>query len=568
MRASPIWIVPLLASSWRPATAAENKALPHRSEYRVEGLEEIQPAFGEFEGTMYAGLIPFDNGDRHGEYMFWLFHPSGLQQEETVTMWLNGGPGCTSFSAGLAYENSPVTTTHRPAGECCGHPDDPFGPNPYAWTNATVMLYVEQPAGTGFSTGPEPLAELDLSGDMHSFLQNFFDIFDDLRPKPFFIFGESYAGMYVPSIAHYIFKANSKKRGSSSADRRINLAGIALGNGWIEARTQGPAVIDYAWWHGMIDSNTRSLLHEQWELCVEDSDELDPTFHEFTIPDECGIMGEVLRAAGAGLLNDRDPNTYDVTTFDTYPVIDIDPNHPTTINTFFNDARVKEALHAPRDILWRGCVEGSGRRRLLGRRGLLMLDHDRPESTAPYLATLMDEGNVRVLVYNGDRDLSTNSAGTEQVLDRMTEWSQNRAWKTGAAPRGLWTVPKDTEVAGWSKELQRLTFLVVYNSGHMVPYNRPPQALDLVARFVRNATFIDREIAPFVPRRGNAGGSNEEGNHHKSVPRGQIIFWCAFGAVLLSGLIYKYYRDFVLHKRQHYQAVDQRGIEEKEIHAS
>jgi carboxypeptidase C (cathepsin A) len=72
------------------------------------------------------------------------------------------------------------------------------------------MLYLEQPAGTGFSDGPEPQDEEDLAGDVHSFLQNFFTIFqeEDLHTKQFHIMGESYAGMFVPSIAHTIYLKN------------------------------------------------------------------------------------------------------------------------------------------------------------------------------------------------------------------------------------------------------------------------------------------------------------------------------------------------------------------------
>jgi carboxypeptidase C (cathepsin A) len=521
----------------RKMIAADAKTLPHRSEYIVQGLEDVEPAFAQFDGTMYAGLIPYDNGDRKGSYMFWLFHPTDAPN--ALIMWLNGGPGCSSFSAGLSFENSPVTTVARPAGVCCGSRDDPYRPNPYAWTRAGSMLYVEQPAGTGFSTGPEPMTEDDVSGDMYAFLQNFFDIFLHLRPTPFFIFGESYAGMYVPSIAHWIHQQNRKV---ASSDRLINLEGIALGNGWMDAMTQGPAVIDYAWFHGMIDSHTKALLHEEWNFCASGSNKLDGVFHPFTIPDECGIMAAVLNAAGQGLLEDRNPNTYDVTTFDTYPVIDIyDPD--TTINIFYNSDKVKKALHAPMDILWRGCIPGSGRRLM---RNLLMLDNDRPMSTAPYLATLMDEGNVRVLVYNGDRDLSTNSAGTELVLDQITEWSGHDAWKT--ATRGLWLF-QQTEMAGWAKQLQHLTFLVVYNSGHMVPYNLPPQALDLVQRFVTNSSFVDRKIELFVPSRSRAS----KGIHKKGLYMRKSTLWC----IIVAGIVAVVALCLILRhsRRQDYQLV-------------
>jgi hypothetical protein len=92
------------------------------------------------------------------------------------------------------------------------------------------------------------------------------------------------------SIAYYIHEQNKQNRRP-----RIHLSGIALGNGWIDARVQGPAVIDYAYWHGMIDSATHRAMHAEWDNCKDGSPQ-DPPFHDFTVPDECGIMAQVLLA--------------------------------------------------------------------------------------------------------------------------------------------------------------------------------------------------------------------------------------------------------------------------------
>ena len=72
-------------------------------------LADVEPAFGEFDGDMYAGLLPIDivneekRDDVRGKLMFWYFQPTN-ENYDSVTIWLNGGPGCTSFSAGLLFE--------------------------------------------------------------------------------------------------------------------------------------------------------------------------------------------------------------------------------------------------------------------------------------------------------------------------------------------------------------------------------------------------------------------------------------------------------------------------------
>ena len=42
----------------------------------------------------------------------------------------------------------------------------------------------------------------------------------------------------------------------------MNLSGIRVGN--------GPIVVDFAWWHDLIDLHTKQVLHKEWNVCYED----------------------------------------------------------------------------------------------------------------------------------------------------------------------------------------------------------------------------------------------------------------------------------------------------------
>jgi len=58
------------------------------------------------------------------------------------------------------------------------------------------------------------------------------------------VIGESYAGHYVPEIASRLYFAG---------DPRINLKGIAIGNGRVNPYWQSPAYADFAYANQLIN---------------------------------------------------------------------------------------------------------------------------------------------------------------------------------------------------------------------------------------------------------------------------------------------------------------------------
>ena len=92
----------------------------------------------------YSGLIPIDESDP-SRNLFFIFKPAinaSINPRE-VTIWLNGGPGCSSL-VGFFEENGPFLWR---AGQY--QPER----NPFSWAQITNMLWVEQPVGTGYTEG-------------------------------------------------------------------------------------------------------------------------------------------------------------------------------------------------------------------------------------------------------------------------------------------------------------------------------------------------------------------------------------------------------------------------------
>jgi carboxypeptidase C (cathepsin A) len=558
----------LLLAGHHAALAAPRKS--SKGEFLVDKatVAKHAPAFNSFDGDIFAGHIPMrqKNGN-DGELYFMMFDATEKFHDDTIIVWLNGGPGCSSFAGGLFFEMGPITVPIRPAGYMGSKKLAPLVPNEYAWTKASAVMYLEQPAGVGFSSGIEPRSEDDLSSDFYFFFQNFLDIFTDYRDKRLFIVGESYAGHYAPSMAHKLHQMNKKNKDPA---RHINLAGVGVGNGWVDAKVQGEAVIDYAYWHGMIDATTKAALHEQFQVCLDGGVPKAPLFHAFNVPDECGTMGAVLSAAGAGALKGPwrgGPNTYDVTTWDLYPVL---LGRNGTIDNFFNNPEIRKAIHAPTNVMvWEQCIPGAGRRRLsVDGTGettgedvalfhhptdrMLMLEDDRPLSVMPYISELLDDAGVDVLFYNGDRDMSCCIQGSEKLLNEMS-WSGQKNWLNPYVnQRGLWVV--DNEVAGYGKGYKNLQFVAVYNSGHLVPYNVPKPALNLITRFLGGDSFVDAELpiypgvgggpkanmAAEVSGKGEEGSNGEGGNGYNRVLVG---FACFIGGITCSLILGKFIKQ-------------------------
>jgi carboxypeptidase C (cathepsin A) len=545
---SVLWTALLLSTTGIIVQASESHSssqstqkepeLPTPSDFLVQGLDEVIPAFAEFEGEMYAGQLPMDHEDRSGggKFQFWLFAPHEPLAPKTLTIWLNGGPGCTSFSAGNFFEHGAVTIPLRPAGECCATPNEPLVPNPHSWTKATHMLYVEQPIGVGFSTPgtiPPPHNETDVAADFFAFLQNFYRVFEHYHDYELYVSGESYAGIYVPSIAYKIYTEMKELQKSHKSKKHskelvpIHLGGIAIGNGLLNSNVQGPIRIDWAYYHGLIDMHTRDQLNQAWDTCIQEYNQgstttsLDPPFHPFNLPDDCGMLAAIPLVVGKDGLG-RSMQVYDVTTRDPYDVL---RSVDSVIGRFYNHPMIKEKLHAPQEVIWRGCIPGAGRRRLQEEENSssyhrqlasTFLRDDRPLSVIPYIAEMLD-GGVRAMFYNGDRDMAGNPAGTEQLLNAM-EWHGASEWYTTS--RGLWLM--EGEVAGFAKSLDNLLFVVVYNSGHLVPYNQPGPALDLITRFLKNESFYDSLIPTLnvtVPKGKSKSSSNVDPVELESILR-------------------------------------------------
>ncbi|KAF9624073.1 hypothetical protein IFM89_007771 [Coptis chinensis] len=134
----------------------------------------------------YSGYVTTD--ESYGKALFyWFFEATQKPAEKPLLLWLNGGPGCSSVGFGEAQELGPFLVRK----------DSVIKFNNYTWNRAANLLFLDAPAGVGFSYSN---ASIDNYGDnstalgSYTFLVNWFKRFPQYKSTEFYIAGESYAG--------------------------------------------------------------------------------------------------------------------------------------------------------------------------------------------------------------------------------------------------------------------------------------------------------------------------------------------------------------------------------------
>lgn len=192
------------------------------------------PGFGTPPTAHYSGYLPVGKYSGVGGMLhYWLQLSENDPATDPVVLWLNGGPGASGI-IGMLTElgqlqtipspgTSQVERANNAAAEEDGVPQ--LFHAEYGWTKVANLLTIEQPKGVGFSycTGGGPCRNDDTSTaqDTYEALVAFFAAYPEFKASPFYVTGESYAGVYVPMLMQQIDEHGGLP----------NFAGAAIGNG-------------------------------------------------------------------------------------------------------------------------------------------------------------------------------------------------------------------------------------------------------------------------------------------------------------------------------------------------
>ena len=95
--------------------------------------------------------------------------------------------------------------------------------------------------------------------------------------------------------------------------------------------------------------------------------------------------------------------------------------------------------------------------------------------------------NYKTLIYSGQLDVIIGAALTEKMLATF-RWGGKEEFLM--AKKSVWRVnSNDREVAGYVKQSGMFTQAVVRGAGHLVPFDQPQRALDLINRWIQGLPF-------------------------------------------------------------------------------
>ncbi|GLB34160.1 putative peptidase S10 family protein [Lyophyllum shimeji] len=376
-----------------------------------------------------------------------------IADKRRIMFWFNGGPGCSSFD-GLMMEVGPWRMDGKGG----------FKVTEGGWEEYTTMVYVDQPAGTGFSyTSTDRYVHTlhEASVQLLEFLRNFYRVFPEYKNVDTYLAGESFAGQWIPAFADAILNSSLQ----------IPLRGIAIGNGWIDPRRQYPAYLDFVVKVGLLEENSDAWKEakKRTDHCVaqldkiKDREPMEVSGCERLTVDV--VQNQNKKVDG----KDMCLNIYDIRLHDTAP--DCGMNWPPDIKpitTFLDRKDVVNALHAnAHPGSWTEC-----------RGGVHKSFNERTENASISILPKVLE-KIPVLIFAGDQDLICNYVGLEAMIKEMT-WNgatglgtvQTQSWSVNATPAGTWVTSRN------------LTYAKIFNASHMVPYDVPHVAHDMILRFM------------------------------------------------------------------------------------
>ena len=410
-----------------------------------------------WNGTVYSGYLNVNKTSNSSlYYIFYASNASNASDIANLTsypliIWLNGGPGSSSM-LGAFYENGPFQLVLNKTATANNTYYEV--PRLTTWNQNYSMLFVDQPIGTGgsYCQSPDELThnQDQIAQHLYNALQQFYNltVFSPFTKTPLFIFGESYAGKYVPMIARKILQENANV--STTKNIAIPLKGVSIGDGFTDPVTIMSEVGMFSYNLGLIDYNERitieqNILRGRLFALQGDWASVTDTFNNYVFQNLKNFTANV--------------NAYNIQEYGDYDTSPLD----FFLNNTDNAKRynLKVLYQQGSDSVYGNLTD---------------------DFMQPYTYAVEDilKQNLQVLVYNGQDDLIVTNPGTISWVENLNWPHADEFVQTNFVP---W---KNTagDIIGYKKNSSNLELRIVNKAGHLVPKDTPESALDLASGFI------------------------------------------------------------------------------------
>jgi len=320
-------------------------------------------------------------------------------------------------------------------------------------------------------------------GDNFLSVEKFFELFPEYKNNPFYITGESYGGIYVPTLAEAILEATFSKAYTGAP-----LKGIAVGNGCTGTEI-GVCRRATTFMAQFFVQNTAFVSQElkkkldqncNWDMpynislgCAEAIFEMTEELYLINLygvysdcinGEEGRMLGQQYSKAGmAGLSWGKHGPTPCINTKEA--------------SAYLNQDDVIEAIHVKKqDFRWVVCGTDERFRYKSTRPNL-------PRDTYPFL-----NEHIRVLIYNGDWDAcvpyTDNQMWTKDMGYAVAEDWHQWFYNTPDAAR--------EQVGGYATRYStahNFTFITIRGGRHEVPETAPVSSFEMLNRLLTGAQF-------------------------------------------------------------------------------
>jgi cathepsin A (carboxypeptidase C) len=351
--------------------------------------------------------------------------------------------------------------------------------NEYSWSNNANLLFLDQPLGTGFSVSSESDYEIDNAqqASVHAFefLLQWYELYPHFKKNKLHIFGESYAGHYIPLISDLILDYNNDPK----FEFKVPLTSIGIGNGIVDYLTQFKYFPQIACnsEKGQLYNNTIcDQMQRDWPECELRVKEC----HRTKDSNTCFEAGQFCSSKIGFPNNQKKFSHYDISKECSTPescyaeIVNIE----NWLN--LNSTRELLGIKNTEFIPFQTCNSN------LNMKFVLTGDNARPTHSS---VSKLLENNIRVLIYAGDLDYICNYLGNRA-------WTLSLPWKGQSDFRKLkeeyWYNSNNGDLAGQVRQSDLLTYVRGFKGGHMYPSDQKENAYDLVSRWLNNESLIGK----------------------------------------------------------------------------